>query len=57
MGSRNDDPYCQHLQLVTESDVNKGYPAFKRINPIVKWDYSKVWNTIKTLNIPYCSLY
>jgi FAD synthetase len=57
MGSRNDDPHCEHLDHLTESDVEKGYPNFKRVNPIVRWNYYQVWEAIKTLDIPYCSLY
>lgn len=57
MGSRNDDPYCGHLGLINDSDVDKGYPLFKRVNPIIRWDYQKVWEAIKVLDIPYCKLY
>lgn len=57
MGSRNDDPYCEHLDLITESDTQKGYPKFNRINPIIRWKYEQVWTAIKVLQIPYCSLY
>jgi hypothetical protein len=35
MGSRKDDPYCSHLGEIADSDVHKGYPNFKRVNPII----------------------
>lgn len=57
MGSRFDDPYCGHLNLITQSDTAKGYPSFNRINPIIKWNYKQVWEAIKLLEIPYCVLY
>jgi hypothetical protein len=37
MGSRNTDPYCSQLSEFSPSDINKGYPAFMRINPIIDW--------------------
>ena len=43
--------------MITPSDTNKGYPAFNRINPIIKWDYNQVWPAMKVLEIPYCKLY
>lgn len=57
MGSRKDDPYCGHLNEISDSDVHKGYPSFKRVNPIIHWQCSYVWDVIKTLDIPYCKLY
>jgi len=39
MGSRKTDPYCEHLEKITPSDVDKGYPPFFRINPIINWSY------------------
>lgn len=64
MGSRRDDPGCgitflilAKLKEISESDVHKGYPAFKRICPIIDWDYSTVWKFIKDYKIPYCKLY
>lgn len=28
-----------------------------RIHPILEWDYHDIWNFLKGMNIPYCSLY
>ena len=49
MGSRNDDPHCENLELITKSDTDKGYPSFERVNPIIKWNYTNVWKAIKVL--------
>jgi len=47
MGSRKEDPYCGNLGQIAPSDVNKGYPAFKRLNPIIFWSYEQVWIFLK----------
>lgn len=57
MGSKKSDPYCQHLEKISPSDINKGYPPFFRINPIIDWSYEQVWTFILDFNIPYCKLY
>ena len=57
MGSRRDDPGCSKLNEISESDVHKGYPPFKRINPIIDWSYEGVWKFIREYKIPYCKLY
>lgn len=57
MGSRKTDPYCENLDLFSQSDVKKGYPNFMRVNPILNWSYETVWNFIHAFEIPYCSLY
>ena len=57
MGSKKTDPYCSHLTNLTPSNINKGYPPFLRINPIIDWSYEQVWNFILDFNVPYCKLY
>ena len=57
MGTRKDDPGCSNLGTIAESDTNKGYPKFKRVNPIIDWDYHSVWKFILDFKIPYCKLY
>ena len=57
MGSRKDDPGCGKLGFIAESDTHKGYPQFKRVNPIIDWSYNFVWTFIKDFSIPYCVLY
>ena len=57
MGSRKDDPGCAKLGHIAESDTHKGYPSFKRVNPIIDWSYTFLWNFIRDFSIPYCILY
>jgi hypothetical protein len=39
MGSKNTDPRNENLTEFSPSDIDKGFPPFMRINPIVKWSY------------------
>lgn len=56
IGTRKDD-----LKPTTKMDIfeptDKNWPKFMRINPILNWSYSQVWDFIKELEIPYCDLY
>lgn len=40
MGSRITDPYCDKLERLSISDIDKGWPAFTRILPILHWNYN-----------------
>ncbi|GFS43349.1 FAD synthase [Nephila pilipes] len=55
MGSRRTDPRCSALEpfQMTDSD----WPQFMRVNPLSDWSYSEVWNFLRRLQVPYCSLY
>ena len=55
MGNRRTDPWSQNLQAFTES--SEGWPRFMRIFPILDWDYCSIWNYLRKLELPYCSLY
>eukprot|EP00736_Rhodelphis_marinus_P001666 Rmarinus@m.15095 len=55
MGQRRADPNCQNLEVV--SDSSGKYPPFKRINPILDWTYSDVWEFLRQFELPYCKLY
>ncbi|CAK80950.1 unnamed protein product (macronuclear) [Paramecium tetraurelia] len=55
MGTRRSDPHGKTLNLISITDNN--YPSLLRINPILEWNYSQIWEFIRTFNIPYCSLY
>ena len=55
MGNRRTDPWSQDLQALTES--SEGWPRFMRIFPILEWDYCSIWNFLRKLELPYCSLY
>ena len=55
MGQRSDDPWMDGLDAFTPS--SDGWPAFMRINPILKWSYHHVWIFLRQLGFPYCELY
>ncbi|GFS56904.1 FAD synthase [Nephila pilipes] len=55
MGSRKGDPGIENLDHICETDKN--WPSVMRILPILHWSYSDVWFFIRSLQIPYCTLY
>ncbi|KAF2367260.1 Phosphoadenosine phosphosulfate reductase [Trinorchestia longiramus] len=55
MGTRDSDPYSQSLSSFQRTD--KDWPVFMRVHPILHWDYRTVWDFIRGLYLPYCSLY
>ncbi|GFS55781.1 FAD synthase [Trichonephila inaurata madagascariensis] len=55
MGSRRGDPGIENLDHVCQTDEN--WPSILRILPILNWSYSDVWVFIRSLQIPYCTLY
>lgn len=55
MGTRRHDPYSSKLRSFSPTD--QSWPCFMRILPILDWTYDEVWEFIKLLHIPYCSLY
>lgn len=56
-GTRSTDPYCQNLDLIVNSDVEKGWPDILRVMPIYMWTYEQVWSFILKNELPYCTLY
>lgn len=56
VGTRNDDLKPGSVANVF-APTDKDWPKFMRINPILKWTYSQVWDFIRELGIPYCDLY
>lgn len=36
---------------------DNGWPKFTRINPILNWSYSQIWNYIDYHEVDYCQLY
>ncbi|KAL8614318.1 hypothetical protein ACOMHN_007656 [Nucella lapillus] len=55
MGTRTTDPYSDHLQSFSMTDPD--WPQLMRVNPILTWNYETVWKFLRSLCLPYCSLY
>ncbi|XP_017052254.1 FAD synthase isoform X2 [Drosophila ficusphila] len=55
VGSRDTDPYCQHLAPMQPTDND--WPPMMRLNPLLQWTYHDVWHYIHLNSVPYCSLY
>ena len=55
MGQRSVDPWMAGVDAFTPS--TQGWPAFMRINPIMKWSYHHVWDFLRVFGFPYCELY
>eukprot|EP00435_Cladocopium_sp_Y103_P040635 s1044_g11.t1 len=55
MGQRSVDPWMTGVDAFTPS--TDGWPAFMRINPIMKWSYHHVWIFLRQFGFPYCELY
>eukprot|EP00004_Rigifila_ramosa_P028825 TRINITY_DN9922_c0_g1_i1.p1 TRINITY_DN9922_c0_g1~~TRINITY_DN9922_c0_g1_i1.p1 ORF type:complete len:126 (+),score=19.66 TRINITY_DN9922_c0_g1_i1:163-540(+) len=55
LGTRRTDPYCHNLSHFSPTDHD--WPVCMRINPIIDWGYSDIWEFLLALEVPYCSLY
>jgi FAD synthetase len=55
VGTRRTDPYGSGLKPFLETD--NGWPSLMRVHAIVDWDYTDVWDFLRSLNVPYCELY
>ncbi|KAM8718472.1 hypothetical protein ACLKA7_001647 [Drosophila subpalustris] len=55
VGSRNTDPYCEHLQPMQKTDND--WPEMMRLNPLLEWSYHDIWHYIHMYKVPFCPLY
>ena len=55
VGIRRADPYGQNLDYIQRTD--HGWPDFMRIHPVLEWTYGQVWEFLRVIKVPYCSLY
>jgi FAD synthetase len=55
MGQRRGDPWMKDVDVFSPS--TEGWPVFMRINPIIDWGFGDVWQFLRKLGLPYCSLY
>lgn len=55
MGTRSTDPHGGNL--CTFQSTDEGWPELMRINPILNFTYTNVWELLRRLSLPYCRLY
>jgi len=55
MGTRKSDPCGKNLSYFSPTDGN--WPEIMRINPLLDWDYSHIWQFLRGLHLPYPLLY
>lgn len=55
LGVRATDPFCARLGHFQSTD--RGWAPLVRVSPILQWSYGAVWEYLRSLGVPYCSLY
>lgn len=60
MGVRRSDlpeAVRDRLKPVQVTDIDRGWPQFARLSPLLEWTYSDIWKYILELGVPVCPLY
>ncbi|XP_076472188.1 FAD synthase-like isoform X2 [Babylonia areolata] len=55
MGTRRTDPCAVHLDAFSMTDAD--WPQLMRVNPLLDWSYQTVWRFLRSMSLPYCTLY
>ncbi len=55
LGTRGVDPNGAGAQTFQPS--SRGWPAFMRVNPVLRWSYGDVWAFLRGQGLAYCALY
>ncbi|CAG8594468.1 12378_t:CDS:2 [Cetraspora pellucida] len=55
VGTRRNDPHGGNLSKFMPTDP--GWPPYIRVHPILDWRYATIWEFLRTLKVPYCTLY
>jgi FAD synthetase len=55
LGTRTGDP--NGLGADTFQPSSEGWPAFMRVNPLLRWAYHDVWRLLLDFRLPVCALY
>ncbi|XP_053200775.1 FAD synthase-like [Panonychus citri] len=54
MGTRKTD-LVNSISFFEPTDSD--WPEFIRVNPLLNWSYHQIWSFLRSLEVPYCSLY
>ncbi|KAJ8971276.1 hypothetical protein NQ317_001178 [Molorchus minor] len=55
MGTRRTDPFSSGLDIFQMTDPD--WPQIMRVNPVLDWHYSDIWDYLLYYKVPYCELY
>jgi FAD synthetase len=55
VGTRRTDPHGANLKTFDKTD--HGWPSFIRIHPVLDWHYVEIWDFLRAIDVPICSLY